>query len=313
MRLEAGSEMDSLIKSDLLLKTILMRNIILLLLAIATISCNNSSNTGISKEVEKLAGGFKFTEGPAVDSKGNVYFTDIPNNMILIWTIDNRLDTFSQRSGGANGLYFDKEKNLLACEGENGQITSTSPAGDKTLLATEYNGQRFNKTNDLWPDAKGGIYFTDPRYGGDGELPQDGEHVYYLKPDHITVVRVCDDLVKPNGLIGTPDGKTLYVTDAQGEKTYRYDVLGDGMLENKTLFVEVGCDGMTIDKSGNVYMTTGGKKAVDVFSPSGKLLESIAVPEKPSNVCFGGKNRKQLFITARTSLYRIELAAKGVD
>ena len=211
-------------------------------------------------------------------------------------------------------MYFDKNQNLLACEGEKGQISSTSPAGIQTILASEYKGKRFNKTNDLWPDKKGGVYFTDPRYGGgDTELPQDGEHVYYIKPDHKSVLRVCDDLVKPNGIIGTPDGKILYVTDAQAGKTYRYDIQGDGSLANKTLFVGVGCDGMTIDKAGNLYLTTGGKLAVDVFSPSGKLLKSIEVPEKPSNVCFGGTERNQLFITARTSLYRVELDARGVD
>jgi gluconolactonase len=114
-------------------------------------------------------------------------------------------------------------------------------------------------------------------------------------------------------LIGTPDGKTLYVTDAQALKTYKYDIQEDGTLTNKTLFVEFGCDGMTIDKEGNVYLTTSGKQTVDIFSPSGQLLESIELPEKPTNVCFGGKDRNQLFITARASVYRVEMETKGVD
>lgn len=303
-----------------------MKNIILLLIAFTLISCVNKpgknnhqkneykSKTVIVKEVEKLAGDFKFTEGPAVDAKGNVYFTDIPDNLILIWTLDNKLDTFRINSGHANGLYFDKDENLLACEGEKGQITSTSPDGDYTSLATEYNGKRFNQPNDIWPDGKGGVYFTDPKYGGeDKELPQDGMHVYYINPDHTSVIRVCDDFEKPNGVIGTPDGKILYVTDAQAGKTYKYDIQKDGSLANKTLFVEFGCDGMTIDKAGNVYLTTSGKHAVDIFSPSGELLESIVIPEKPSNLCFGGKDRNQLYITARTSIYRVELDTEGVD
>lgn len=303
-----------------------MKNIILLLIAFTLISCVNKpgknnhqkneykSKTVIVKEVEKLAGDFKFTEGPAVDAKGNVYFTDIPDNLILIWTLDNKLDTFRINSGHANGLYFDKDENLLACEGEKGQITSTSPDGDYTSLATEYNGKRFNQPNDIWPDGKGGVYFTDPKYGSeDKELPQDGMHVYYINPDHTSVIRVCDDFEKPNGVIGTPDGKILYVTDAQAGKTYKYDIQKDGSLANKTLFVEFGCDGMTIDKAGNVYLTTSGKHAVDIFSPSGELLESIVIPEKPSNLCFGGKDRNQLYITARTSIYRVELDTEGVD
>lgn len=270
--------------------------------------------TVVLKEVEKLAGDFKFTEGPAVDAKGNVYFTDIPNNLILIWTTDNKLDTFSLNSGHANGLYFDKDENLLACEGEKGQITSMSPDGQKTSIATEYNGKRFNQPNDIWPDKKGGIYFTDPKYSDeDTELPQDGMHVYYINPDHTTVIRVCDDFEKPNGLIGNPDGKILYVTDAQVGKTFKYDIQEDGSLSNKKIFVEFGCDGMTIDKAGNVYLTSNGKQAVDIFSPEGDLLKSILVPEKPSNLCFGGKDRNKLFITARTSIYRLELDAEGVD
>jgi gluconolactonase len=300
-----------------------MKKIFYMLIAIAFISCANQSEnqskevklaTGNKHKVEKLAGDYRFTEGPAVDAKGNVYFSDLMQSMIFIWTIDEQLDTFRVNSGRANGLYFDIAENLLACEGEKGRITLTSPNGDYIPIATEFNGKRFNQTNDLWPDPKGGVYFTDPKYGGgDMELPQDGMHVYYITPGHSSVIRVCDDIEKPNGLIGTPDGKTLYVTDAQALKTYKYDIQEDGTLTNKTLFVEFGCDGMTIDKEGNVYLTTSGKQTVDIFSPSGQLLESIELPEKPTNVCFGGKDRNQLFITARASVYRVEMETKGVD
>ena len=303
-----------------------MKKITFLIIAFALISCTNRSaenkvrkddvqqKSFIVSELEKLAGDLTFTEGPAVDAQGNVYFTDIPNHLILIWTLDDKLDTFRVNSGRANGLYFDKDENLLVCEGEKGQISSTSTDGDYKVIATQYNGKRFNQPNDIWPDGKGGVYFTDPIYGSEGtELPQDGMHVYYINPDHTSVMRVCDDLEKPNGVIGTPDGKILYVTDAQAGKTYKYDIQEDGSLANKTLFVEVGCDGMTIDKAGNVYLTTSGKQAIDIFSPLGELLESIAVPEKPSNLCFSGADRSQLFITARTSIYRIKLDAEGVD
>ena len=298
----------------------------LLFIAFALMSCGNQitekkvqkvyvqPESLIVSELEKLAGGFTFTEGPAVDPQGNVFFTDIPNHLILIWTIDDKLETFKTNSGRANGLYFDKDENLLICEGEKGQITSIAPNGDYKVIASQYDGKRFNQPNDIWPDKKGGIYFTDPKYGEkETELSQDGMHVYYITPNHATVIRVCDDFEKPNGVLGTPNGKVLYITDAKAGKTYKYDIQEDGSLSNKTLFVEVGCDGMTIDKAGNVYLTTGGKQAVDVFSPSGNLLESIAVPEKPSNLCFGGIDRNQLFITARTSIYRIELDTEGVD
>lgn len=303
-----------------------MRKITLLLIAFTLISCVNTSAEKIApkddsqresfqvSEVEELSGVFNFTEGPAVDTEGNVYFTDIPQHLILNWTVENQLDTFRINSGRANGLYFDKDENLLVCEGEKGQITSISPASDYKAIATQYAGKRFNQPNDLWPDPKGGVYFTDPKYGGEeGPLPQDGMHVYYITPDHSSVIRVCDDLEKPNGVLGTPDGNTLYVTDSQGGKTYKYAIQEDGSLTDKTLFVAVGCDGITLDKAGNVYLTTNGKQAVDIFSPAGELLESIGVPQQPSNLCFGGKDRNQLFITARTSIYRVEMNAQGVD
>lgn len=303
-----------------------MKNVILLLITFTLISCVNRSSENEAannenqvksfqiSEVEELSGAFDFTEGPAVDAEGNVYFTNIPQHMILIWTTENQLDTFRVNSGRANGLYFDKDENLLICEGEKGQITSISTDGNYTAIATEYNGKRFNQPNDLWADRKGGVYFTDPKYGDDeGPLPQDGMHVYYITPNYESVIRVIDDLEKPNGLIGTPDGKTLYVTDSQGGKTYKYTIHEDGSLTNKTLFVEVGCDGMTLDKDGNVYLTTNGKQAVDIFSSDGALLESIEIPQQPSNLCFGGKERNELFITARKSIYRVELNAQGVD
>lgn len=303
-----------------------MRKITFLIIAFTLVSCVNSSaenkvpkdNSQIESfqvsEVEELSGAFNFTEGPAVDAEGNVYFTDIPQHLILIWTVENQLDTFRINSGRANGLYFDKDENLLICEGEKGQITSISPTGDYKVIATQYAGKRFNQPNDLWPDPKGGVYFTDPKYGGEeGPLPQDGMHVYYITPDYSSVIRVSNDLEKPNGVLGTPDGKTLYVTDAEGGKTYRYAIQEDGSLADKTLFVAVGCDGMTMDKAGNVYLTTNGKQVVDIFSPTGELLASIEVPQQPSNLCFGGKERNQLFITARTSIYRVELNAQGVD
>lgn len=272
-----------------------------------------SETDTIAYQVEKLAGDLVFTEGPAVDKDGNVYFTDVRQHIILVWTLEDRLDTFRINSGRANGLYFDKNQHLLVCEGDKGQISSTSPEGDNIVIANAYDGKRFNQPNDIWPNKKGGFYFTDPKYGkGDDELPQDGMHVYYVSSNR-KVTRVIDDFEKPNGVLGTPDGKTLYVTDAQAKKTYQYDIQKDGSLANKKLFVELGCDGMTMDKEGNIYFTTSAKKAVDVFSPAGKLINSILVPEKPSNVCFGGKDRNQLYITARTSLYRLELDTQGVD
>ena len=261
-------------------------------------------------KVEKLAGGFRFTEGPAADANGDVYFSDIPNNRIHKWTVETKtLSTFREESGGSNGLYFDKKGWLLACEGGGRRLVTICPKCKVTVLADKYEGKKFNSLNDLWITPKGGIYFTDPRYGNRGGMEQDGEHVYYLSPDRKKVIRVIDDMVRPNGVIGTPNGKTLYVTDHGGKKTFSYSIKKDGTLSKKKLLAEEGSDGMTIDNEGNIYLTT---RAVRVYSKKGKLIETIAIPEGPANVCFGGKDNQTLFITARTSLYSIKMRVKGV-
>lgn len=282
------------------------------LFALVSAGCGAQMGSVVAPEakVEKLAGGFRFTEGPAADAKGNVYFTDIPNNDILKWSLDGRTKIFIGNSGGANGLYFDKQGNLAVCEGGRRRLVSIDPRSLKlTVLADKYQGKRFNSLNDLWIDPKGGIYFTDPRYGRRDNMEQDGEHVYYLAADREKVVRVVDDMVRPNGVIGTPDGKTLYVTDHGGKKTFVYTIKADGTLSNKKLLAEEGSDGMTIDNEGNIYLTTS---VVAVYNKEGEKIEEIEIPERPANVTFGGKDKQTLFITARTSLYSIRMRVKGI-
>ena len=261
----------------------------------------------LGSPVQKLTGGFQFTEGPAANQEGNIYFTDIPNNRIHKWSLDSNLSTFMENTDGANGLFFDKKGNLIACVGGTGKLVSIDPQEKITVLADKYEGKPFNSLNDLWITPKGGFYFTDPRYGNRDNLPQDGEHVYFLSADRKKLIRVIDDMVRPNGIIGTPNGKTLYVADHGGGKTWAYKINPDGALSDKKLFAKQGSDGMTLDQKGNVYLTS---EAVNVYSPSGELIETIYVPEVPSNVSFGGKNKKTLFITARTSLYSIDMQSK---
>jgi gluconolactonase len=259
-------------------------------------------------KVERLASGFVFTEGPACDAKGNVYFTDIPNERIHKWSVDGKLTTYRENSGGANGLYFDREGNLLACEGGNRRLTSISPDGKVSVLADNYNGKKLNSPNDLWLGPNGGIYFSDPRYGREEGLEQDGFHVYYLPPGRKELVRVLDNLVKPNGVVGTADGKLLYVADAGDSKTYGYRIKPDGSLTDRKLIAPVGSDGMTLDEQGNLYLSRG---AVHVYSPEGKNIATIEVPEAPANICFGGRDRRTLFITARKGLYSIRMNIRG--
>ncbi|HUT29427.1 MAG TPA: SMP-30/gluconolactonase/LRE family protein [Sedimentisphaerales bacterium] len=259
--------------------------------------------------VQKVAGGFKFTEGPAADVRGNIFFTDIPNSRIHKWLLEGTVSTFLENSDGANGLFFDRNGNLLACAGGMGRLVSIDPRGRVRVLAEKYEGKPFNSPNDLWQHPRGGIYFTDPRYGERENLPQDGEHVYYLSSDRERLIRVIDDMVRPNGLIGTRDGKLLYVADHGANKTYVYKINSDGTLSDKKLFVPQGSDGMTMDERGNVYLTAA---AVVVYDAEGSRIHTIDVPERPSNVCFGDRDKRTLFITARTSLYAVRMQVKGL-
>ena len=259
--------------------------------------------------VQKLVTGFRFTEGPVADAEGNVYFTDIPNSRIHRWSLDGKLSTFLENSERSNGLFFDSEGNLLACAGGAGKLVSVDSQGKVRVLAEKYQGKPFNSPNDLWIHPSGGIYFTDPRYGQRDNLPQDGEHVYFLSADRKRLVRVIANMVRPNGVIGTPDGKRLYVADHGGKNTYSYTINADGTLSGNKLFASQGSDGMTIDERGNIYLTG---EAVSVYSPAGNLIETIEIAERPSNVCFGGPDKRMLFITARTSLYAVPIQVKGL-
>jgi sugar lactone lactonase YvrE/phosphodiesterase/alkaline phosphatase D-like protein len=261
----------------------------------------------LGAQVTELAKGFQFTEGPARDKQGNVYFSDVHASRTYKWSPDGKVSLFRENTGSANGQAFDKDGNLLACEGANGRVVAVDAKGSVTVVADKYDGKRFNQPNDLWIDPNGGVYFTDPLYSR-GERPQGGEHVYYVTADRKKVIRVIDDMVRPNGLVGTPDGRTLYVADHGASKTYRYTVKADGTLGDKTLFASKGSDGMKLDRSGNLYITTD---AVEVYSPAGRQIARIAVPQEPTNLCFAGSGGTMLFITARTAIYAVEVGVAG--
>ena len=262
--------------------------------------------------VVKLADGFVFTEGPAVDGEGNIYFSDTRGNKTYKWTVGEGLSTFQEDSRGANGLFFDANGNLLACESGSRRITRISMDGQVTVLTDNYDGKRLNSPNDIWPDSRGGLYFSDPRFFDQTGVEQDGNHVYYLPPDGGPVMRVVDDFEAPNGVLGTPDGQRLYIADhgpnVGRDLTYVFDIQPDGSLANQRLFAGIGSDGMTLDEHGNVYLTEEGVK---VFNADGEQIATIPVPELPSNVAFGGPDRRTLFITARTGLYALDMAVRG--
>lgn len=265
-------------------------------------------------KVEMAATGFDFTEGPAVAPDGRVYFSDQPNDRIHIWDEKEGVSLYLEGTGRSNGMYFNALGQLVTCADEKTQLAYFDENKKLIPIHEGFDGKHLNAPNDLWIAPNGGIYFSDPYYHrkwwaeGHKEI-QDVRGVYYLNNDGETA-RVINDFETPNGLIGTPDGKILYVADIQAKKTWKYDIRPDGSLANKTFFAPNGSDGMTIDNKGNVYLTSG---KIWVYNPQGELIKEIECPENPANVCFGGKKRNILFITARKSVYTLKMKVKGVD
>ncbi|MGF1583174.1 MAG: SMP-30/gluconolactonase/LRE family protein [Gemmataceae bacterium] len=261
---------------------------------------------------------FQFTEGPAADTKGNVYFNDIPNN--LTYKIDAKgiLSVFRNPSGHANGLMVNQNGEIVSCEMD-GRITATQP-GRKTrtrVLASEYKGKRFNAPNDLVIDKQGGFYFTDPLFRAPMPLPQDTMGVYYVSAKG-KVTRVIESLPAPNGVILSPDEKTLYIVPSRSKKMMSYPVEAPGKLGEGRVFCELrqaqkggnsGGDGLTVDVKGNLYITSG--LGLQVFSPKGEYLGVIEIPQRPANVTFAGKNGTTLYVTARTAVYTVEMPIGG--
>ncbi len=265
--------------------------------------------------VEKLEGEYSFTEGPAANADGDVFFTDQPNDRIVRWSAaDGSVSDWLKPSGRSNGMYFDADGNLISCADEKNQLWSIAPDKTVTILVSDIGGKLLNGPNDLWIHPNGAIYFTDPLYKRDywerdPEPQQDGRHVYYMESPASIPVPVAGDFTQPNGIIGTPDGKILYVADIGAKKTFAYDIADDGTLGNKRLFCELGSDGMTLDSEGNVYLTGNG---VTVFDKTGKQIEHIEVPENwTANATFGGKDGKLLFITASKGIYGLQMNVSG--
>jgi gluconolactonase len=268
-------------------------------------------------KVEVLSEGYIFTEGPGVDRDGNVFFTDQPNDRIVKYSAaDGTFSDWLKPSGRSNGTYFDKDGNLLACADEKNELWSIAPDKKVTVLVSDFGGKLLNGPNDLWIRPDGNLYFTDPLYARDywkrdKAMQQPGQYVYFFDAKTKKVTPVATDLKQPNGITGTPDGKTLYVADIGAGKTYSYSINADGTLGSNTLFCPMGSDGMTIDAEGNIYLTG---KGVTVFDKTGKKLTNIPIPEAwTGNVKFGGKDRQLLFITASKKVYGVKMRVKGAN
>ena len=293
------------------------KSLFLFILFAGILSCNTSYNSIIKENARPvlISDEFKFTEGPAADKEGNVFFTDQPNNRILKWSVETgRISVYMKNAGRANGLYFDNEGNLLAAADDKSELWQIDPDKNVNILLDNFENKRLNGPNDLWVDERGGIYFTDPYYQRDYWKRQkpdiDKQRVYYLSPDKKEVKIVADDLVQPNGIIGSPENDLLYIADIGAGKTYSYKISENGELIDKKLFTEMGSDGMTIDHNGNVYLTGDG---VNVFKKDGKKIAHIPVDRSwTANVTFGGKNHDKLFITASEAVYVLDMNVRGI-
>jgi gluconolactonase len=282
-----------------------------------------------------------FLEGPAADAEGNVYFSDIAGNRILKMDVKGTVTTFRADSGRTNGNYFDAQGRLISCEGgEQGPgrrriVRTDMKTGAITVLTDKYDGKRYNSPNDCCVDGKGRIWFTDPRYGADRtDLEMDVEGVYCIDAGKVKRVLTQKEINRPNGIAVAPDDRTLYVIDSHprvggNRKIWAFDLAADGSLSRQRVVYDFGKgrggDGMRVDRNGNLWVAAGINKprgnpgesldvtaGVYVISPKGKLLGRIPIPEDLiTNLAFGGRNRKTLYVTAGKTLYRFPVNVSG--
>ena len=273
-------------------------------------------------QVEQIGTGCLFTEGPIWNAEGNfLLFSDIPADQIKMWTPDSGITTFRQPSGQSNGLTYDKQKRLLACEHANRRVSRTELDGTVTTLVSHYEGKKLNSPNDIVVKSDGSIYFTDPPYGLKAEYGEEGgaeldfQGVYRLSADGQQLTLLVDDFERPNGLCFSPDESILYIDDTTRMLVRAFDVQADGTITKDRVFaVEKGehgaPDGMKVDQQGNVYLT--GPQGIWIFDPEARHLGVIQVPEGAANLGWGGENWQTLFITARSSIYQIQLKVSGI-
>jgi gluconolactonase len=272
---------------------------------------------GPAGEVKKVHGGFQFTEGPAFDREGNLFFSDVQGDKLYQIDAKGDLSTILDPSHHTNGLMMNAAGKIVACEMD-GRLIEVDPQTKQVKsLADGYEGKRFNAPNDLVIDRDGGIYFTDPHFRAPDPLPQGVRAFYYRAPDG-KVTRLGEVQAAPNGIILSPDEKTLYVIPSGQAEMLAYPVTSPGKIGDKRTFCSLkqaagkttgGGDGLAIDVKGNLYITSA--LGVQVFDPSGSLLGIIEFPEQPANCDFGGKDMKTLYATARTSVYSVPMEVAG--
>lgn len=265
---------------------------------------------------EQVATGFQFTEGPVWQADGSLLFSDIPANRIYRWTPEEGAKVWREPTGNANGNTLDRQGRLLTCEHSGRRVSRTEVDGTVQAVAEHYQGRRLNSPNDIVVKSDGVVYFSDPPYGikpEEREQPCNG--VYRVSPDG-AIELLIDDFDRPNGLAFAPDERILYIDDSPRRHVRAFDVRTDGTLANSRIIADMdhpqpgSPDGMKIDEAGHLYVT--GATGIWIFEPNGELLGVIATPERPANCAWGDADRKSLYITARTSLYRVRTKVAGL-
>ena len=283
------------------------RAAVTLLLASCTLAAQDFSEL----KVDKLATGFAFTEGPVWSRDGYLLFSDVPNNKILKYTPGEKVAAFREASNGTNGNTFDDKGRLYSCESHTRRVTRTDKKGNIEVLAERFEGKRFNAPNDIVVSKSGHVYFTDPAFGNQADgREMDFYGVYHITPKGEVSV-FAKPKGRPNGIAMSPNGRILYVANSDEKNVRAYDLGRDGTPANERVVVsnvDGVPDGMRVDEKGNLYVTANG---IAVYSAEGKLINTITIPETPANCAFGDPDMQTLYITARTSLYRVRLDVKG--
>jgi len=268
-------------------------------------------------QINKIAGGFQFTEGPVWHPDGYLLFSDIPANTIYKWQLGKQVEIFRKPSGNANGNTFDKIGRLVTAEHGNRRISRTEKNGNVITLVNKYQDKNLNSPNDLVVKSDGSIYFTDPPYGIKSDQQELGFYGVYRLESEGNLTLLIDDFIRPNGIVFSPDETKLYISDSQKSQIRVFDINSDGLLENGIVFATLeppskkgAADGMKVDTKGNVYCT--GPRGIWVFSPESNLLGIIETPEPPANLAWGDSDYQTLYITARTSIYSIRSKIPGV-
>jgi len=261
--------------------------------------------------IEKVDAGFRFTEGPVWSREGFLLFSDVPNNHIRKLVPGERSTVFREDSHGANGNTYDAQGRLYTCESKTRRVVRMDKKGAIEVLAEKWEGKRLNAPNDIVVRKDGHIYFTDPAFGDQADARELSFYgVYHITPKGVMSL-IAKPAGRPNGIAFSPNGKILYVDNSDDRNVRAYDVDRNGEVSNERVVVsniDGVPDGMKVDVKGNLYITA---KGIAVYSPAGKLIQTIELSETPANCAFGDPDLETLYITARTALYRVRLNVKG--